>query len=78
MATILDGKKIADMRLEILKEEIADSGLSPTTGDRDCGSRSGITDVYQDEAPGLRAGWYRFGWDGAGGRCNNRTGITSC
>jgi methylenetetrahydrofolate dehydrogenase (NADP+)/methenyltetrahydrofolate cyclohydrolase len=29
MATILDGKKIADMRLEILKEEIADSGLSP-------------------------------------------------
>ena len=29
MATILDGKKIADLRLEILKEEIADSGLSP-------------------------------------------------
>jgi methylenetetrahydrofolate dehydrogenase (NADP+)/methenyltetrahydrofolate cyclohydrolase len=29
MATILDGKKIADMRLEILKEEIEDSGLSP-------------------------------------------------
>jgi len=29
MATILDGKKIADMRLEILKEEIEDSGLYP-------------------------------------------------
>ena len=29
MATILDGKKIAEMRLEILKEEIEDSGLSP-------------------------------------------------
>ena len=29
MTTILDGKKIADMRLEILKEEIEDSGLSP-------------------------------------------------
>ena len=29
MATILDGKKIADMRLEILQEEIEDSGLYP-------------------------------------------------
>jgi methylenetetrahydrofolate dehydrogenase (NADP+)/methenyltetrahydrofolate cyclohydrolase len=29
MATILDGKKIADMRMEILKEEIEDSGLYP-------------------------------------------------
>ena len=29
MATILDGKKIADLRLEILKEEIEDSGLYP-------------------------------------------------
>jgi len=29
MATILDGKKIAEMRLEILKEEIEDSGLYP-------------------------------------------------
>ncbi len=29
MATILDGKKIAGMRLEILKEEIEDSGLFP-------------------------------------------------
>jgi methylenetetrahydrofolate dehydrogenase (NADP+) / methenyltetrahydrofolate cyclohydrolase len=29
MATILDGKKIADMRLEILKEDIEDSGLYP-------------------------------------------------
>lgn len=29
MVTILDGKKIADMRLEILKEEIEDSGLYP-------------------------------------------------
>lgn len=29
MAIILDGKKIADMRLEILKEEIEESGLSP-------------------------------------------------
>ena len=29
MATILDGKKIADKRLEILKEEIEDSGLYP-------------------------------------------------
>jgi methylenetetrahydrofolate dehydrogenase (NADP+)/methenyltetrahydrofolate cyclohydrolase len=29
MATILDGKKIAEMRLEILKEEIEDSGLCP-------------------------------------------------
>ncbi len=29
MAIILDGKKIADKRLEILKEEIADSGLYP-------------------------------------------------
>jgi methylenetetrahydrofolate dehydrogenase (NADP+)/methenyltetrahydrofolate cyclohydrolase len=29
MAMILDGKKIADMRLKILKEEIGDSGLSP-------------------------------------------------
>ena len=29
MATILDGKKIADMRMEVLKEEIEDSGLYP-------------------------------------------------
>jgi methylenetetrahydrofolate dehydrogenase (NADP+)/methenyltetrahydrofolate cyclohydrolase len=29
MTTILDGKKIAEKRLEILKEEIEDSGLSP-------------------------------------------------
>jgi len=29
MAIILDGKKIADKRLEILKEEIVDSGLNP-------------------------------------------------
>jgi methylenetetrahydrofolate dehydrogenase (NADP+)/methenyltetrahydrofolate cyclohydrolase len=29
MATILDGKKIADMRLGILKEDIEDSGLFP-------------------------------------------------
>ncbi|MCX6684341.1 MAG: bifunctional methylenetetrahydrofolate dehydrogenase/methenyltetrahydrofolate cyclohydrolase FolD [Methanoregula sp.] len=29
MATILDGKKIADMRLKILKEEIGGSGLNP-------------------------------------------------
>lgn len=29
MVTILDGKKIAEMRLEILKEEIEDSGLYP-------------------------------------------------
>jgi methylenetetrahydrofolate dehydrogenase (NADP+)/methenyltetrahydrofolate cyclohydrolase len=29
MATILDGKKIADKRMEILKEEIEDSGLYP-------------------------------------------------
>ncbi|MGA2914291.1 MAG: bifunctional methylenetetrahydrofolate dehydrogenase/methenyltetrahydrofolate cyclohydrolase FolD [Methanoregula sp.] len=29
MATILDGKKIADMRLEILKEEIEDSRIYP-------------------------------------------------
>jgi len=29
MATILDGKKIADMRMEILKEEIEESGLYP-------------------------------------------------
>ena len=29
MATILDGKKIADMRLEILQKEIEDSGLYP-------------------------------------------------
>jgi methylenetetrahydrofolate dehydrogenase (NADP+)/methenyltetrahydrofolate cyclohydrolase len=29
MTTILDGKKIADLRLEVLKEEIEDSGLSP-------------------------------------------------
>nr|WP_321350940.1 bifunctional methylenetetrahydrofolate dehydrogenase/methenyltetrahydrofolate cyclohydrolase FolD [uncultured Methanoregula sp.] len=29
MATILDGKKISEMRLEILKEEIEDSGLYP-------------------------------------------------
>ncbi len=29
MAMILDGKKIADMRLDILKEEIEDSGLYP-------------------------------------------------
>jgi methylenetetrahydrofolate dehydrogenase (NADP+)/methenyltetrahydrofolate cyclohydrolase len=29
MAMILDGKKIADMRLKILKEEIGSSGLSP-------------------------------------------------
>jgi methylenetetrahydrofolate dehydrogenase (NADP+) / methenyltetrahydrofolate cyclohydrolase len=29
MATILDGKKCSDMRLEILKEEIEDSGLRP-------------------------------------------------
>jgi methylenetetrahydrofolate dehydrogenase (NADP+)/methenyltetrahydrofolate cyclohydrolase len=29
MVTILDGKKIADLRLEILKEEIAESGISP-------------------------------------------------
>jgi methylenetetrahydrofolate dehydrogenase (NADP+)/methenyltetrahydrofolate cyclohydrolase len=29
MATILDGKKIADMRMEILREEIEDSGLYP-------------------------------------------------
>jgi len=29
MAKILDGKKIADMRLEILKEEIEDSGIYP-------------------------------------------------
>jgi len=29
MATILDGKKIADMRLEILKKEIEDSGFYP-------------------------------------------------
>jgi methylenetetrahydrofolate dehydrogenase (NADP+)/methenyltetrahydrofolate cyclohydrolase len=29
MAMILDGKKIADMRLKILKEEIGNSGLSP-------------------------------------------------
>ncbi len=29
MAMILDGKKIADMRQKILKEEIAESGLSP-------------------------------------------------
>jgi methylenetetrahydrofolate dehydrogenase (NADP+)/methenyltetrahydrofolate cyclohydrolase len=29
MATILDGKKIADMRMELLKEEIEDSGLYP-------------------------------------------------
>ena len=29
MAMILDGKKIADMRLKILKEEIASSGLCP-------------------------------------------------
>jgi methylenetetrahydrofolate dehydrogenase (NADP+)/methenyltetrahydrofolate cyclohydrolase len=29
MARILDGKKIADMRMEILKEEIEDSGLYP-------------------------------------------------
>ena len=29
MVTILDGKKIADKRLEILKEEIEDSGLYP-------------------------------------------------
>jgi methylenetetrahydrofolate dehydrogenase (NADP+)/methenyltetrahydrofolate cyclohydrolase len=29
MATILNGNKIADMRLEILKEEIEDSGLYP-------------------------------------------------
>jgi methylenetetrahydrofolate dehydrogenase (NADP+)/methenyltetrahydrofolate cyclohydrolase len=29
MATILDGKKIADMHLEVLKEEIEESGLYP-------------------------------------------------
>lgn len=29
MTTILDGKKIADQRLEVLKEEIKDSGLTP-------------------------------------------------
>ncbi|MCK7490350.1 MAG: hypothetical protein MZU79_09285 [Anaerotruncus sp.] len=29
MATILDGKKCSEMRLEILKEEIEDSGLYP-------------------------------------------------
>ncbi|MFA4860524.1 bifunctional methylenetetrahydrofolate dehydrogenase/methenyltetrahydrofolate cyclohydrolase FolD [Methanoregula sp.] len=29
MSTILDGKKISEMRLEILKEEIEDSGLYP-------------------------------------------------
>lgn len=29
MATILDGKKIADKRIEILREEIEDSGLYP-------------------------------------------------
>jgi len=29
MVTILDGKKISEMRLEILKEEIEDSGLYP-------------------------------------------------
>jgi methylenetetrahydrofolate dehydrogenase (NADP+)/methenyltetrahydrofolate cyclohydrolase len=29
MAIILDGKKIADMRMDILKEEIEDSGLYP-------------------------------------------------
>jgi len=29
MTTILDGKKIADLRLEVLKREIEDSGLSP-------------------------------------------------
>lgn len=29
MATVLDGKKIADMRLDILKEKIDDSGLYP-------------------------------------------------
>jgi len=29
MATILDGKKIAEIRLEILKEEIGESGLCP-------------------------------------------------
>jgi methylenetetrahydrofolate dehydrogenase (NADP+)/methenyltetrahydrofolate cyclohydrolase len=29
MTTILDGKKIADQRLEVLKKEIEDSGLTP-------------------------------------------------
>jgi methylenetetrahydrofolate dehydrogenase (NADP+)/methenyltetrahydrofolate cyclohydrolase len=29
MATILDGKKCSDMRLEVLKEEIEDAGLRP-------------------------------------------------
>ena len=29
MATILDGKKCSEMRLELVKEEIGDSGLSP-------------------------------------------------
>ena len=67
MTTILDGKKIANLRLEVLKEEIEDSGLSSPAGDRDCGSRSGVTDVYQDEAPGVRPGRNRFCRDGAGG-----------
>ena len=63
MAIILDGKKTAEKRLEILREEIDGLRPLPTTRDSDRGERSGIPDVYQDEAPCLRAGRYRLGWE---------------